>query len=78
MTDERMPTACGERRRGLNAASVEPRHVSGHVAALRASALLTLALAVALVAPARADSGMSAFGQKQTYGDTPSNDRNWG
>ncbi len=49
-----MPTACGERRRGLNAASVEPRHVSGRVAALRASALLTLALAVALVAPARA------------------------
>ena len=54
MTDETMPPACGERRRGLDAGPVEPRHVSGHVAALRAGALLTLALAVALVAPARA------------------------
>ena len=54
MTDETMPPACGERRRGLDAGPAEPRHVSGHVAALRAGALLTLALAVALVAPARA------------------------
>jgi len=43
MTDERMPTASGKRRRGLNAASVEPRRASGQVAGLRAGALLALA-----------------------------------
>ncbi len=54
MTDEGIPTARGKRRRGLNAVSAEPRHILGHVAALRASALLATAFAVALVGPVRA------------------------